>query len=70
MISEWNKLGLKIRDSATLDSFKNQILNFIGPRRDSPFKLHNPLKVDFLTRLKVGLSQLKSTNLNKISKIF
>ena len=37
--SEWTKLGLKIRDLATLRFFKKQVLNFIRPRQKSVFNL-------------------------------
>ena len=37
--SEWAKLGLKIRDLATLRFFKKQVLNFIRPRQKRVFNL-------------------------------
>ena len=54
-IQEWNKLNLKIRNSATLETFKKQILDFIRPKLNSTFKLHNPFGVKLLTRLEAGL---------------
>ena len=54
LISEWNKFDLKICDSA-----KKHTLNFIRPRQNSIFKLHNQFEINFLTRFRVGLSHLK-----------
>ena len=51
VISEWNNSYLKICVSA-----KKHTLNFIRPRQNSVFKLHNPLGIK---RLRVGLSHLR-----------
>ena len=57
-ISEWNKLGLKIRNSASLNTFKKKLLNFIRSCANSIFDLHNPLGIKLLARLRLGLSHL------------
>ena len=57
-ISEWNKLDLNIRNSASLNTFKNKLLNFIRPCANSIFDIHNPLGIKLLTRLRLGLSHL------------
>ena len=59
VINDLDKFNMKIRDSAILESFKKQILNFIRTRQNSTFKLHNPIGIKLLTRLRVGLSHLK-----------
>ena len=58
-ISEWNKLDLNIRNSASLNAFKKKLLNFIRPCANSIFDIHNPLGIKFLTRLRLGLSPLQ-----------
>ena len=57
-ISEWNKLDLNIRNSASLHAFKKKLLNFIRPCANSIFDIHNPLGIKLLTRLRLGLSAL------------
>ena len=54
LISEWNKFDLKICDSA-----RKHTLNFIRPRQNSIFKLHNQFGIKLLTHFRVGLSHLK-----------
>ena len=57
-ISEWNKLDLNIRNSASLNAFKKKLLNFIRPCANSIFDIHNPLGIKLLTRLRLDLSPL------------
>ena len=59
LVSELNKPNLKIHDSDTLKYFRKQILNFIRPRQNSTFKLHNTLEMKLFPRLRVSLSYLK-----------
>ena len=58
-ITEWNKLDLDIRNSASLNTFKKKLLNFIRPSANSIFDIHNPLGIKLLTRLRLGLSHLR-----------
>ena len=57
-ISEWNKLDLNSRNSASLNAFKKKLLNFIRACANSIFDIHNPLGIKLLTRLRLGLSPL------------
>ena len=57
-MSEWNKLDLNIRNSASLNTFKKKLLNFIRPCANSIFDIHKPLGIKLLTRLRLGLSHL------------
>ena len=41
-ITEWNKLNLSIRNSASLNVFKGRLLQFIRPLENSVFTCHNP----------------------------
>ena len=57
-ITEWNKLDLDIRNSASLNTFKKKLLNFIRPSVNSILDIHNPLGIKLLTRLRLGHSHL------------
>ena len=57
-ISEWKKLDLNIRNSATLNTFKKKLLKFIPPSANNCFNIHNSLGIKLLTRLHLGLSHL------------
>ena len=57
-ISEWNKLDLNIRNSASLNVFKKKLQSFIWSCANSIFDIHNPLGIKLLTRLRLGLSPL------------
>ena len=57
-ITEWNKLDLNIRNSASLNIFKKKLLNFIRLCANSIFDIHNPFEIKLLTRLRLGLSHL------------
>ena len=56
-ITEWNKLDLNTRNSASHNTFK-KLLNFIQPCANSVFDNHNPLGIKLITRLRLGLSHL------------
>ena len=56
---EWNKLGLNIRNSESLTSFKSKVLKFIRPSENSIFLCNNPKGIQLLTRLRLGLSHLR-----------
>ena len=57
-ISEWNKLDLNIRNSASLNAFKKKLLNFTWPCANSIFDIHKSLGIKLLTRLRLGISPL------------
>ena len=59
VVIEWNKLDLNIRNSESLNVFKNSLLKFIRPSGNSVFNCHNPRGVKLLTRLRLGLSHLR-----------
>ena len=58
-ITEWNKLDLSIRNSASLNVFKVRLLQFVGPLENSVFTCHNPIGIKYLTRLRLGFSHLR-----------
>ena len=49
----------KIRESKSVEKFKNSLLNFIRPKPNTIFRIHNPLGIKLLTRLRVGFSHLR-----------
>ena len=51
-------LNFKIRNSASLNTFKKKLLNFTRPYAKSVFDIHNPLGIKLLTRLRLGLRHL------------
>ena len=57
-ITEWKKLDLDIRNSASLNTFIKKLLNLIRSCANSVFDIHNPLGIKLLTRLHLGLSHL------------
>ena len=68
-ITEWNKLDLNIRNSASLNTFKKKLLNFIRPCANSIFDIHNPLGIKLLTRLGLGLSHFHQHKFRHCFKI-
>ena len=55
---EWKKLDSYIWNSPSYSTFKKKTLNFIGPRSNNIFNVSHPKGLIFLTRLRVGLSDL------------
>ena len=58
-VIEWYKLALNIRNSESLNVFKNSLLKFMRPSGNNVFNCHNPRGVKLLTKLRVGLSHLR-----------
>ena len=58
-ITEWNKLDHDIRNSDSLNIFKLSLLKFVRSVANSVFKISNPYGLKLLTRLRLGLSQLR-----------
>ena len=58
-ISEWNKLDIQITQIDSHSSFRKAIIKSIRPIPNSLFDACDPLGVQLLTRLRVGLSHLR-----------
>ena len=58
-IIEWNKLGWKIKNSESIETFKQKILSFTRPSPNSTFNCHNPKGIKVLSGLRLGLSHLR-----------
>ena len=48
-----------LRNSASYNVFKNNILKFIRPSPNKIFQCHNPKGIKLVSRLKLGLSHLR-----------
>ena len=55
----WNEVGPELRQSATLSSFKSNILKIIRPSKRTVFNIHQPKAMKRLFQLRVGLSPLR-----------
>ena len=55
---EWNKLDVTVRNAKSFLIFKNLLLKIGRPIQNSIFKIHDPLGIKLLTRLRLGLSHL------------
>ena len=58
VINEWNKLDEKIKDAPLFSLFKASLLKVGRPHANSTYRIHNPVGIRFLTRLRLGLSHL------------
>ena len=58
-IIERNNLNPNLRNADTYGTFKNAILKFIRPSPNSVFECHNPQRIKFLARLRLGLSHFR-----------
>ena len=58
MIVEWNKHDVTVTNAKLFMIFKNLLLKIGRPIQNSIFKIHDPLGIKLLTRLRVGLSHL------------
>ena len=57
-IKEWSKLNDKIRNIKSINKFKVTILNFIGPKGNSVFDIHDTNGIKLLSRLRLNFSHL------------
>ena len=57
-IVEWNKLDVTVRNAKSFFIFKNLLLKIGRPIQNLIFKIHDPLWIKLLTRLRHGLSHL------------
>ena len=64
-IVEWNKLDLNIRKSKSYAIFRNALLKIGRPIQCSVYRIHNPMGLKLLTRLRLGLSHLNEHRFNR-----
>ena len=57
-ILEWNKLDMQIRKSKSSLSFKNSLAEISQPKSKSAYKIYNPIVLEFLIELWLGLNHL------------
>ena len=58
MQKEWSKLDRNIRNAETYASLRKMLLNFKRPKRNSTYKIYDPLRIKLLTRLRLCFSHL------------
>ena len=58
LYSVWNKVDVTVRNAKSFLIFKNLLLKIGRPIQNSMFKIHDPLGIKLLTRLRVGLSHI------------
>ena len=63
-ITEWNKLGLSIRNSTSLNIFKGRLLQFVRSVENSVFSSHNPIGIKYHCP---NFSTARNTFLNEIA---
>ena len=56
---EWNKLDPSLQRCDGYNVFKSNILKFIRPSSNSFFDCHNPIGINYITRIRLGLSHLR-----------
>ena len=56
---EWNRLDIDIRKSDSISIFKKRIVSFVRPLRNKVSNSHNAQGLKLLTRLQLGLSDLR-----------
>ena len=54
----WRNLSDKLRNIDSMNTFKSSILNFVKPRENSVFAVHDINRVKLLTRLTLDFSHL------------
>ena len=57
-IREWSKLSDKIRNIESINKFKVAIFNFIRPKANSVFNIHDTNGIKLLSRLRLNFSHL------------
>ena len=58
-IIEWNKLDSRLRKVKSFSDFKKNVLSLIRPKANSVFNCNSSKVLKFVTRLRLGLSQLR-----------
>ena len=58
-VTEWNKLAPEIKNSLSISHFKNNILAFIRPKMNPVYKVHDPIGIKMITRLRLRFSHLR-----------
>ena len=59
-IIDWNTLGYSSRDGPSIKTLKQNILKFILLGPNKVYNVHKPSELKLLTRLRLGMSQLRA----------
>ena len=63
-ITEWNDLDYSLRNAPSINVFKKNILKFIRLGPNKVFNIYNPYGLKLLTRLHLGLRNLRGHKFN------
>ena len=63
-ISEWNKLDPHLRYAKSYSTFRKSLVKSDQPSPYHIYKIHDPLGLKLLTRLRLGLSRLNEDRFN------
>ena len=63
-VNAWSNLSYLIKASPSINIFKKRYMDFYRVNANSIFKIHNPVGIKLLTRLRVGLSHLREHKYN------
>ena len=63
-ISEWNKLDPDLCNAKSYSKFRKSLLKSGRPSPNHIYKIHDPLGLKLLTRLRLGLSHLNEPRFN------
>ena len=63
-ISEWNKLDPDLRNAKSYSTFRKSLLKSGRPSPNHIYKIHDPLGLKLLTRLRLSLSHLNEHRFN------
>ena len=59
-LNDWFNLGINIRNSESISSFKCRLLSFIRPFQNGIYNIFDPKGLKLLTRLRLGHSHLNA----------
>ena len=63
-ISEWNKLNPDLCNTKSYTTFRKLLLRIGPPSPNHIYKIHDPLGLKLLTRIRLGLSHLNEHRFN------
>ena len=58
MMVEWNKLDINLRNAKSFLIFRNSLLKLGRPIQNPIYNINDPVRIKYLTRLRLGLSHL------------
>ena len=62
VINEWKKFDIKYTNITSHNTFKSSLSTFVRPLHCDTFGIYNPVELQLLARLRLGLSHLNEHN--------